>query len=74
MYTMQEAFEKMCKHIFEQGKPSTNGLYGEYRYCLYRGVNGLKCVVGGAYPRRRVPTGIWCESAWTISRKAKYSC
>ena len=50
MYTMQEAFEIMCKHIFEQGVQSTNGKSGGDCYCLYRGPNGLKCVIGALIP------------------------
>ena len=44
MYTMQEAFEKMCKHIFEQGERSVTTIAGQ-PVCMYRGPRGLKCVV-----------------------------
>jgi hypothetical protein len=42
---MQETFEKVSRHLFEQGRPSV-----ESGTCLYRGPNGTKCAIGCLIP------------------------
>jgi hypothetical protein len=43
--TPQEIFDTVAKHLFTQGKQST-----DYVSCLYRGPEGTKCAVGILIP------------------------
>ena len=42
MLSKQEIFDKVCKHLLEQGCKSM----GNSQACLYRGSNGTQCAVG----------------------------
>ena len=43
--TPQEIFDTVARHLFTQGKQSTDPIY-----CLYRGPDGTKCAVGVLIP------------------------
>ena len=51
MYTLQDAFDKMVRHLLSQGKRSYGNIPDEADHpgtegCLYRGPDGLMCAVG----------------------------
>lgn len=49
MATAQETFEKVARHLFEQGVRAADGV-GVEAACVYRGKNGTKCAVGCLIP------------------------
>jgi hypothetical protein len=46
----QEVFEKVSRHLFEQGEPSMGSIGVLKNACLYRNPKGLKCAIGCLIP------------------------
>ena len=50
MKTMQQEFDAVVAHLYQQGKPSMADIPMEGVICAYRGDNGTMCAVGCRIP------------------------